>query len=52
MRLPRIRLTMRRMIGAVVVAIGLGLVMANFRSLKRFRERVNRQDFCIEAWRE
>jgi hypothetical protein len=41
---------MRRMIGAVaVVAIGLGLVMANFRSLKRFRERVNRQDFCYSS---
>lgn len=47
MRLPRIRFTMRRMIGAVaVVAIGLGLVMANVRSLERFRERVNRQGFC------
>jgi hypothetical protein len=50
MRLPRIRFTMRGMIGAVVVvAIGLGLVMANFRSLKRFRERVNRQDFCYSS---
>jgi hypothetical protein len=34
MRLPRIRFTMPQMIGAAaVVAIGLGLVMANLRFL-------------------
>lgn len=50
MRLPRIRFTIRWMIGAVaVVAMGLGLVMALVRFLQRLEERVSRQGSCYSS---
>jgi len=36
-------------VAVAVVAIGLGFVVANLRFLRRFQERVGRQDFCYSS---